>query len=200
MDGKTIIGVSILEQQEANNRARIDQEGRILGKEYLINEQSDTINKQHNQILALQREANSPQPLTNQQKILQEEVEELKNYKELLSKPMEEIARQNGAFKETYMKQQELLAQWMLSQRAFKEIAMQYGQKLGKTPEQVVAEGEATKEAVKNNTTQFNNGLGQKELDDLNYAENEESHRASVMKETEENIKRRLEKRALECK
>ena len=45
----------------------------------------------------------------------------------LLSKPMAEIAAKNGRFRETYDKQQEMLASWIVSQRAFKELAMKYG-------------------------------------------------------------------------
>ena len=42
----------------------------------------------------------------------------------LLAKPMAEIAAKNGRFRETYDKQQEMLADWIVSQRAFKELAM----------------------------------------------------------------------------
>ncbi|MCB4345019.1 hypothetical protein LA345_13985 [Burkholderia vietnamiensis] len=57
-------------------------------------------------------------------------------YKSLLSKPMAEIANQNSAFKETYLKQQELLKQWMLSQQAFKSLSSKFADKLGLTKEE----------------------------------------------------------------
>ena len=58
---------------------------------------------------------------------------------------MAEIAAKNGRFRETYDKQQEMLADWIVSQRAFKELAMKYGALAGKTPEQINAEGMAAK-------------------------------------------------------
>lgn len=62
-------------------------------------------------------------------------------YKNLLSRPMHEIAAKNGDFKKTYEEQQRLMAEWMVSQKAFKELAIQFGQKLGKTPQEVIQEG-----------------------------------------------------------
>ncbi|ONU48818.1 hypothetical protein [Burkholderia cenocepacia] len=78
-------------------------------------------------------------------------------YKALLSKPMAEIAEKNGDFRETYEKQQEMLASWIASQRAFKEIAMKYGAMAGKTPEEIAAEGAAAKEIVLTGQSQFGN-------------------------------------------
>lgn len=79
-------------------------------------------------------------------------------YKNLLSKPMAEIAQYNGHFKDTYNKQQELLASWMVSQKAFKEAAIKYGIESGSTKEEIVenalTEG---KEKVLNNETEYGN-------------------------------------------
>lgn len=79
-----------------------------------------------------------------QQKILDLEGDLLASdnyYKNLLSRPMHEIAAKNGNFKKTYEEQQRLMAEWMVSQKAFKELAIQFGQKLGKTPQEVIKEG-----------------------------------------------------------
>ena len=63
-------------------------------------------------------------------------------YKELLTKPMQVIAEQNGDFKKTYEEQQALLAEWMVSQKAFKELAIQFGfDAHGHTPEHVIEMG-----------------------------------------------------------
>ena len=62
--------------------------------------------------------------LTEANKELKKENEFLKA---LLARPMAEIAAVNNSFKETYEKQQETLGTWMVSQRAFKEIAIQLG-------------------------------------------------------------------------
>ena len=79
---------------------------------------------------------------------LLKEIEDLKNhnqilahdneyYSRLLAKPMAEIAAENHKFKETYEKQMELLADWMVSQKAFKELAIQFGIEKGLTPDEV---------------------------------------------------------------
>ena len=78
-------------------------------------------------------------------------------YRKLLSRPLAEIANFDHNFKRAYDAQQELLADWMVSQKAFKEIAIKFGLQLGKTKEEVLAEGLATEENVLNNTTVFDN-------------------------------------------
>ena len=55
---------------------------------------------------------------------------------------MQVIAEHNGDFKKTYEEQQALLADWMVSQKAFKELAIQFGfDAHGHTPEQVIEMG-----------------------------------------------------------
>ena len=63
--------------------------------------------------------------------------EEAEYYKKLLAKPMDEIAKANRSFKETYEAQMELLADWMVSQKAFKELAIQFGIEKGLTPDEI---------------------------------------------------------------
>ena len=63
--------------------------------------------------------------------------EEAEYYQKLLTKPMAEIAQANRSFKETYETQMELLADWMVSQKAFKELAIQFGVEKGLTPDEI---------------------------------------------------------------
>lgn len=63
--------------------------------------------------------------------------EEAEYYKKLLTKPMAEIAQANRSFKKTYEAQMELLADWMVSQKAFKELAIQFGIEKGLTPDEI---------------------------------------------------------------
>ena len=74
-------------------------------------------------------------------KNLQERNQILENdneyYSRLLAKPMAEIAAENHQFKETYEQQMELLAGWMVSQKAFKELAIQFGIEKGLTPDEI---------------------------------------------------------------
>lgn len=52
-------------------------------------------------------------------------------YKMLLTKPMHEIANANGAFRETYEKQQENTAKWVVKQQGFKNLLLVYAARLG---------------------------------------------------------------------
>ena len=88
---------------------------------------------------------------------IKELTEEINFYKNLLSKPMIEIANNNKNFKETYTLQQELLADWMVSQKAFKELAIDFGIQLGKSKEDVVAQGFSNESKVLNNKTKYGN-------------------------------------------
>lgn len=63
--------------------------------------------------------------------------EEAEYYQKLLAKPMDEIAKANRSFKETYEAQMELLADWMVSQKAFKELAIQFGIEKRLTPDEI---------------------------------------------------------------
>lgn len=84
-------------------------------------------------------------------------IKEVDYYKELLAKPMHVIAAENEDFKRAYEIQQQLLANWMVSQKAFKELAIDLGLQVGKTREEVVAQGMANKEKVLNNETKHRN-------------------------------------------
>ena len=95
--------------------------------------------KEHNQTI---KEYNE---LVAQKKAMQAEIE---HYKKLLAQPMREIAKQNDDFKKTYKKEMEFLADWMVSQKAFKELAIQYGNKFGIQPEEVIAQGKSLKQHV----------------------------------------------------
>ncbi len=50
---------------------------------------------------------------------------------------MAEIAQANRSFKQAYEDQMELLAGWMVSQKAFKELAIQFGIEKGLTPDEI---------------------------------------------------------------
>lgn len=87
-------------------------------------------------------------------------------YKKLLSKPMAEIAQYNGDFKAAYETQRELLAGWIVNQKAFKEAAIDLGMQAGKTKEEVMDLAIEAKESVLNNTT--NHGNNAEDMEFLN--------------------------------
>ena len=122
------------------------------------------------------------------------EVQRLKKerdfYKDMLAKPLAEIAVQDGRFRETYEKQQEMLATWISSQRAFKELAMKYGQALGKTQEQILEDTKKAEEAIKNGQSEFGNDLDSTTQHAL-------GHTQRKQKETED-LKKRIAQAAKE--
>lgn len=89
---------------------------------------------------------------------------EAEAYKSLLSRPMFEIAQQNGDFKQTFQDQQLLLARWIMSQKAYKETATQLGIQLGKTPEEVKELNKDNIDAVLENRTEHGNDASSNEL------------------------------------
>lgn len=80
-------------------------------------------------------------------------------YKNLLTKPMHEIAHVNSDFKKTYEEQQVILGEWMVSQRAFREIAMSLGFNAGISREDIINEGIANEKIVLNNQTKYDNNF-----------------------------------------
>ncbi|MBX9676703.1 MAG: hypothetical protein K2V71_08900 [Methylotenera sp.] len=94
-------------------------------------------------------------------KALEDEVE---YYKNLLTKPMIEIAALNNDFEETYHEQQTIIGEWMVSQRAFKELAIKLGIETGRTKEEVIQEGLANDVKVLNNQTEHGNDFNQSEF------------------------------------
>ena len=82
------------------------------------------------------------------QRIANQLAEDKRNLQKLLAQPMREIAKQNDDFKKTYKNEMEFLADWMVSQKAFKELAIQYGNKFGIQPEEVIAQGKSLKQHV----------------------------------------------------
>lgn len=83
-------------------------------------------------------------------------------YKDLLTKDFHEIAKiSGGTFLENYYEQQTLLGEWMVSQKAFKELSIKYGLETGKTKEEVLSEREKTEIKVLNNETEHDNNFDQ---------------------------------------
>ena len=109
-------------------------------------------------------QARKSKNLVEENKRLEEENEFLR---ELLTRPMSEIAKENGLFREAYHKQQEAQATWMVSQRAFKEIAMKYGIQAGKSVEDIALEADKAEEQVLTDSTKYGNNIGKGGIDGL---------------------------------
>jgi len=83
--------------------------------------------------------------LDESERKLRESQEEVEYYEQLLCKPMLEMARQNGQFKKTYEEQMTIMADWMVSQKAFKELAIEFGWEKGQSAEETIQQGFAKK-------------------------------------------------------
>ncbi|GGH63784.1 hypothetical protein GCM10010975_29940 [Comamonas phosphati] len=185
---KDLIGLSLLEQQEAASRARVEQYGNDLERDNQLKNQQAEINR-------LRNEANGIAPPSQQEIALRERVAKLEEIESLLNRPMAEIAQKIPAFKDTYLKEQEILAQWILKQKAFAEIAMQYGQALGKTPDQVTTEANEAQELVKDGSSRFGNNLGSETRNFLNYGDNKKEEEARIKQEQNERYQRMVSMR-----
>ena len=60
------------------------------------------------------------------------------HYAELLRQPLEVIAENNEDFKNNYEETQLQMSEWVISQKAYKELAIQFGEKLGYSVDQVI--------------------------------------------------------------
>lgn len=115
-------------------------------------ETGENLNLAHHHIFQLKNELDEAVEINK--KLFQATIkykEEAEYYKKLLAKPMAEIAAENHQFKETYEQQMELLAGWMVSQKAFKELAIQFGIEKGLTSDEVVEMGKNKKMDVLEN-------------------------------------------------
>lgn len=95
--------------------------------------------------------------LEEKNKGLKEEIEE---FRALMRKPMLEIANNDRFFKANYDAQMLLMADWMVSQKAFKELAIQFGFEKGLKPDEVMKIGSEKKIDVlecRNNPTHGTN-------------------------------------------
>ncbi|RYH68102.1 MAG: hypothetical protein EON54_02880 [Alcaligenaceae bacterium] len=114
-------------------------------------ETGENLNLAHNHIAHLKKELDEAVDINRN---LFKEGMEYKNqtqyYKSLLAKPMVEIAEENHDFKAAYEAQMELLADWMVSQKAFKELAIQFGIEKGLTSDEVKKMGQNKKLDVLN--------------------------------------------------
>lgn len=132
-----------------------------LGEMELSKAKTEQASQLRQQLRASQAASSESQQISQQQQLNLQNLtfknrkltQEVEFYKNLLAKPMAEIASQNESFKETYRIERELLASWMVSQKAFKELAVDLGIQLGKSKEEIVKEGLENKFKVLNNQT-----------------------------------------------
>ena len=142
--GSLVAGIMWHAEQQRVNNERIKQQQDKTNEEIKRNAELSEIikreqKKSNDTVLDLEEDVGELQKaLLDTVKIAANLKKENEYYKSLLAKPMQVIAEHNGDFKKTYEEQQALLADWMVSQKAFKELAIQFGfDAHGHTPEQV---------------------------------------------------------------
>ena len=128
-----------------------------------ISEKNEGINILQQQVNNLSASlADAQNDLNKKTEELEEAEETIEFYKNLLCQPMSVIAQKNINFKATYEAQMQTLADWMVSQKAFKELAIQFGFEKGLSVEQVVQMGKSKKVDVienKNDLSHKTNAL-----------------------------------------
>lgn len=108
----------------------------------VISEKNEGLNILQQQINNLSASlADAQNELKKKTEELEEAEDAVEFYNNLLCQPMSVIAKKNVNFKETYEKQMELMADWMVSQKAFKQLAIELGGKNGLSVEEVLKIG-----------------------------------------------------------
>ncbi len=92
---------------------------------------NDTIVQTQRNNSALQEEADDLMSINNRLR------QQVASYEKLLTQPLNVIAQHNTTFSQNYREEKELLANWMVSQKAMRELAIQAGLALGLTKEDV---------------------------------------------------------------
>lgn len=88
-----------------------------------------------NQLNSTQRELNTEK---EKNKKLKQEIEV---YRQLLCKPLGVIAENSDNFKKNYEELMQIMADWMVSQKAFKELAIEFGLEKGLKLEGIIQMG-----------------------------------------------------------
>jgi len=141
------------------------QIGLDQARDSLERQMKETVDFEQRQNKTLKEKAKNAEEISQILKLRAEKAEqatqvaqqEVESYKQLLASPLHEIAKANGSFKQTYDAQQQLLAEWIMGQKAFKETAMQLGIQVGKTPEEIQQIATQNANAVLENRTEHGN-------------------------------------------
>ena len=122
-------------QQLVNDALARSVQGAISEKNEGINILQQQVNNLSASLAGLQDD------LKKKTEELEEAEETIEFYKNLLCQPLSVIAQKNVNFKKSFEDQEQVLADWMVSQKAFKQLAIELGAKNGLSVEQVVKIG-----------------------------------------------------------
>lgn len=127
---------------------------------------TEKVNEHSSQANNLQNENNDLYGEINR---LKRQVAQLKS---LFEQPLHEIAKIHPEFAKNYFAEKELLASWMVSQKAFRELAIQLGKAQGVTQEEINQKGLAMELDVLTNRNNPNHGTNASEKFFEPYKEN----------------------------
>lgn len=109
---------------------------------------------------------------------LREAKDQLEDYEYLLCKPLHEIASLNADFRKAYEEHQTMMAKWMVSQKAFKELAIQFGLEKGIDSDSVIEMGNNKKTDVLDNKNKKEHGTN---ADDVNTIKNRKEELRKIL-------------------
>ncbi len=109
-------------------------------------ELNDTISSQQEETVKLRSEV---EELYGEIARLRQQINSLND---LLNQPSNIIAQYHQGFSETYIKDKEILANWMVWQKAFQEVAIQLGSELGLSQQEVIEKAKANYSLVLTNS------------------------------------------------
>jgi chromosome segregation ATPase len=106
---------------------------------HLLNNQVNELQNNYNSIQAKNNSLNSQ--INQQDEKIKKLEQQVEYYRQLLCKPLGVIAENNDNFKKNYEEQMETMADWMVSQKAFKELAIEFGLEKGLKLEGIIQMG-----------------------------------------------------------
>jgi len=106
---------------------------------HLLNNQVNELQNNYNSIQAKNNSLNSQ--INQQDEKIKKLEQQVEYYRQLLCKPLGAIAENNDNFKKNYEEQMETMADWMVSQKAFKELAIEFGLEKGLKLEGIIQMG-----------------------------------------------------------
>lgn len=178
-----IFSLNQAQENSSLNQVNIEQANEISQKNAKLHDQETLLSIQRQRIHELEIKANRPQAPSIDEFDLEIEVEELKRELAELKSDSKKDSSNNVKNK---IKLSSELANWIISQRSFKEQAMQYALQLGKTCEEVLNENKNFIDIISNNKSELGNNVNEDILiDSKEFNLSEEKRFESIRKSDE---------------
>lgn len=181
--------MSIINVAGASGRAASDSfdgNNKIISQQKQIGRLKEQNVQEHiNHSNEMVSQQNQNLQLAQDRKYLLEKVEDLavenQKYKELLAKPLGQILEENANYKKAYEEQQQLIALWMLRQRAMKKVAVDLAK------ENNISEQEIVNKSVELQKNVLTSENGQENIVSPQQMQYFEQHRKFLLREINSN-------------